>query len=239
MKVLSLETSSEICSVSIIENDKVLCDKTINNGYTHSQNLIPLLSDTLKDSNISLKDIDAFACDIGPGSFTGIRIGLSTIKAFRDVFDKPLIGVSSLEILAYSIKNNNTDFICSIIDAKNENVYYGIYQKLGNDLKQIHELKCDNINNLLQLLKSEEFNNKKIFFVGNASIIYKNMIEFELNNMSVFIDETTDLSSIIIGKIALKNLINSSYNSNEISPLYLKKSNAELEKEKSKNEFNN
>ena len=145
MKILSVETSGKVCAVALSENNNLIKEELIEDENTHSVKLMPLVDKLLNDTNMNIKDIDLFACDIGPGSFTGIRIGVSTIKAFIDVTDKKVVGVTSLEILAQNVKEDG--IICSLIDAKNENVYYGLFEKKENEYNQIEELKFDNINN--------------------------------------------------------------------------------------------
>ena len=106
MKILSIDTASNICGVSVLENKKLICNLDTNTGRTHSENLMPMIKNALEKSNLTLEDIQLISCDIGPGSFTGIRIGVATIKAFNDGLGIPCIGVSSLESLAYNIKND-------------------------------------------------------------------------------------------------------------------------------------
>ena len=85
MKILAIDTSSSICSTAILD-DEVLIDKNeLNNGRTHSENLMPLIDELLKRNNITVKDINLLACSVGPGSFTGIRIGVASIKAIAEV----------------------------------------------------------------------------------------------------------------------------------------------------------
>lgn len=88
MKILSIETSGKVCGVALAEDDKLIKEKIIEDENTHSVKLMPLLDELLKETNVKISDIDLFACDIGPGSFTGIRIGVSTVKAFLDVTNK-------------------------------------------------------------------------------------------------------------------------------------------------------
>lgn len=88
MKILSIETAGSICAVALSEDDKLIKEEILDDGNTHSVKLMPLLDKLLKETNTQISDIDLFACDIGPGSFTGIRIGVSTVKAFLDVTDK-------------------------------------------------------------------------------------------------------------------------------------------------------
>ena len=135
MKILGIETSSKVCAVALSENDKLIKEKILEDENTHSVKLMPLVDELLKETKTELKDIDLFSCDKGPGSFTGIRIGIATIKAFLDATNKKALGVSSLEILAYNSTNNG--IICSIIDARNNNVYCGFFERKDNIIKQI------------------------------------------------------------------------------------------------------
>lgn len=153
------------------------------------------------------------------GSFTGIRIGVSTIKAFLDVTNKKAVGVTSLEILAENVKEDGT--ICALIDAKNGNVYCGIFEKIENEYNQINDFKFDNINNIINFAKNI---NKKIIFVGDGSIAHKDMIKCELENAKVL--EENELNAINMGKIAFRKQ-EQAVDTNNLKPLYLRKSNAE------------
>ena len=119
MKILAVETSSKVCSVALAEDDKLIKEEILEDENTHSVKLMPLIDKLLSETNNKLEDVDLFAVDKGPGSFTGIRIGIATIKAFMDVTNKKGIGITSLETLAYNVKEDS--IICSLIDAKNEN----------------------------------------------------------------------------------------------------------------------
>ena len=90
MKILSIDTASDICGVSILDNNNLICNLDSNTGRTHSENLMPFIDLAFKKSNICLKDIDLLVCDKGPGSFTGIRIGIATVMAFKDSLNIPL-----------------------------------------------------------------------------------------------------------------------------------------------------
>ena len=153
------------------------------------------------------------------GSFTGIRIGVSTIKAFLDVTNKKVVGVTALEILAEGVEEDG--IVCSLIDAKNKNVYCGIFKKNQNECKQIEELKFDNINNIIKFVKNI---NEKIIFVGDGSIAHKDMIKCELENAKV-IEEST-LNARNIGKIAFRKK-EQAVDTNNLKPMYLRASNAE------------
>lgn len=223
MKILGIETSSKICAVALSEDNKLIKDKILEDENTHSVKLMPLVDELLKETKVDIKDIDLFACDKGPGSFTGIRIGIATIKAFVDVTNKNVIGITSLEALAYNVEQNG--IICSIIDAKNENVYCGFFERTGNEIKQIEDLQFENINKILKHAKELS---KKIIFVGNASEVYKDMIKSELNDKAIFIDdkEKNKLNARNIN-LAAFNKKEQAGDTNSLIPMYLRVSSAE------------
>lgn len=223
MKILAIDTSSKICSVSILEDCNVILEKHTNDERTHSQNLMPLIDELFKETNLSLDDINLLACCQGPGSFTGIRIGIATIKAFSDAKNIPVIGVTSLESLAYNIPD--TGLIVSLIDAKNDNVYYSLFSNNGKLYSKIGDYKSDSIQNILDDLSIYD---DKLIFVGDASIIHKEKIEQNIKN-PMFATESQNLqTSISIGKSAYNKFKNGiSGDSNSIYPIYLKKSQAE------------
>lgn len=222
MKILSIETAGKICAVALTEDNNLIREEILEDENTHSVKLMPLVDKLLKDTNTNINDIDLFACDIGPGSFTGIRIGVSTIKAFIDVTNKKAVGVTSLEVLAKNVAEDG--IICSLIDAKNSNAYCGLFERKENKYIQIEELKFDNINNIINLVKNK---NKKIIFVGNGSIAYKDMIESEIEEAIVILDEEKNkLNARNIGSIAFDKK-EEAVDTNNLKPVYLRKSSAE------------
>lgn len=218
MKILAIETSCDIASVSLLENTNLILELKDETPKSHSETLMPLIDKLLKQTKTLLKDIDLFAVDNGPGSFTGIRIGLSTIKAFCDITKKPCISVSSLEALEYTCDENG--IICAIIDAKHQNIYSGVFE---NHI-QIMDLSFENIEKLLQKLINLK---KKIFFVGNCGILYKDMIKSYLNENAIIL-ENNNASSKYVGITAYnKYKAGKTENSISLSALYLKRSSAE------------
>ena len=226
MKILSINTSSNICSVAILEDANLIKEITIDDANTHSVKLMPLIDELFCKTNLSISNIDLFACDKGPGSFTGIRIGISTIKAFCDVTLKPSVGISSLVSLAYS--SNYEGLICSLIDAKNDNVYYGLFEHKNGVYTQVGEFLADTIYNVTEILK---VCNKPVFFVGNGSTIYQDVLKSNLDKNAIIENNEAyiGLNAYHTGRAAFD-----AFSKNEIvpiSPLYLKKSNAERELE--------
>lgn len=230
MKILSIDTASNICGVSILEDTKLICTLDTNTGRTHSENLMPMIQEAFEKTNLSLKDIDLLVCDKGPGSFTGIRIGISTIKAFHDSLNIPCIGISSLESLAYNLKNNlNDKYVCSIIDCKNDNCYFALYENQNDTLETLIEPQAESISSALSILNSycsDTLENHSLCFVGDGSEIYQNEIKKVFSNAK-FADTTFNvLNSYSLGLAGLaKSNIFSDIQ--EVLPLYLKKPQAQ------------
>ena len=227
MKILSIDTASNICGVSILENDKLICNLDKDTGRTHSENLMPMIDEIFNKTNLTINDINLIICNIGPGSFTGIRIGVATTKAFSDSLNIPCIGVNSLESLAYNEKPNlnNGDIIFSIIDCKNENCYYSVYEFNDNQYKEIFPPKSDSINNLKILEK--ELNNKKIVFVGDGVEVYKNQLS-SIFSKAIF-SKNNFLNSYNLGLCGFDKYNNKDFN--EVMPLYLNKPQAQRQLE--------
>lgn len=228
MKILSIDTSSNICGVSILENENLLCKSDINTGTTHSENLMPIIESSFKKVNFSLKDINLIVCDKGPGSFTGIRIGISTAKAFSDSLNIPCIGVSSLECLAYNIELPG--LICSIIDCKNDNCYFALYELSNNQYIELIEPSAENIQTVIQKLSN--YKNSNITFVGDGVYIFKNILSENFEN-SIFGDKN-NIDSHLLGLAGL-NRFNSNLvintTSENLLPLYLRKPQAQRQLE--------
>ena len=127
MKILAVDTSSKVCSVIILDDNKILENLSNDDEKTHSVKLMPMIDKPFKITGLTLDDISLLACCIGPGPFTGVRIGIATIKSFADVKNIPVVGVTSLESLAYNVKDMaDNALVCSLIDAKHDNVYCGL-----------------------------------------------------------------------------------------------------------------
>ena len=229
MKILAVDTSSKNCSVAIVEVDEnknynIIAFENSDDEKTHSQKLMPIVDKVFKEHNLTLKDMDLLACCVGPGSFTGIRIGIATMKAFADVTNIKTVSVTSLESLSYNIEEDG--IIIPIIDCKNNNVYSAIFSKENNTYKQIGKNISDNIDNAISLYKANA-ENKNITFVGDGSILYKDLLTSRLSNKLIFSNKNIQ-SSISLAKCAYDKYLEGLYgDSNNLSPLYLRKSQAE------------
>lgn len=240
MKILAIDTSSKNAAVAILENQNTIIELNNDDEKTHSQKLMPMIDEAFIKSNMSLDDINLISCCLGPGSFTGVRIGIATAKAFSDSKNIPTFGVSSLEALAHNL--NQDGLICGLINANNGNVYAGIFEIVQNQTIKSKlsflSLKDSNGNISLNPLKTfiesdDELFNKysNISFIGDGAILYKELFKQLIFKKPYTIEvcEENISTGISIGKIGYTNYKNGNYgDSSFLSPIYLRKSQAEL-----------
>jgi len=127
LRVLAIDTSSVVATVAIMDDEKLIGEYVLNHKQTHSQKIMPMIEELLASSELRIQDIDVFAVASGPGSFTGLRIGAATMKGLAHAMNKPIIGVSTLDGLAFNLPYCNY-IISPIMDAKNEQVYNALYK---------------------------------------------------------------------------------------------------------------
>ena len=133
MKILCLDTSAKTAAAAIVEGDRILAESCVNVGLTHSQTVMPMLDGMLSSARISLEEIDLFAVSHGPGSFTGIRIGIGAVKGLAQGLNRPCFGVSTLEALAYNFHGLD-GFVCPVMDARCRQVYTALFCGRGETL---------------------------------------------------------------------------------------------------------
>lgn len=224
MKILGIDTSSMAASVAVIEDNKLICEYTINTKKTHSQKLMPMIENMLGLSDLNVREIDAIAVCEGPGSFTGLRIGMATAKAIAHVNDIPVIGVNSLEALAANM-NLCDKKICSILDAQRNQVYTGRYQYEGTKLVEIKEIGIQQIDELLEELAQS---GEQWILVGEAVYKYEDKIKeianIEIPAASNNVTKAGSLCSVAKVKFDEGKDI---FNCYTVNPLYIRKSQAE------------
>ena len=211
--ILSIETATTNCSVSISKEGKTLVLKEdYDKNYSHAERLHVYIDTVLKDAKISKNDIDAVAVSKGPGSYTGLRIGVSAAKGLCFALDKPLISVPTLDALAYQVKIDN-GVIISMLDARRMEVYSAIYD---SNYKQIRETQA-------QILDENSFSyyleNQKVYFIGNGVEKTKGLIH---HPNAVFIQNklpsANDMSFLGFNKYKISDTEDVAY----FEPYYLK-----------------
>ena len=211
--ILNIETSTKNCSVSIADKGEILAIKELNNGnYSHAEVLHPFIVDVLKEANLSSDKIDAVAVSKGPGSYTGLRIGVSAAKGLCFAFNKPLISIDTLTSLSHSISIEN-GFIVPMLDARRMEVYSAI---LDNSYKVIREIKAEIIG---ENSFAEYLNDSKVYFLGDGSAKCKEIIK---HKNAVFIDDkfpsAKEMAKLSYNKHKKNDIENVAY----FEPFYLK-----------------
>src|SRR5690625_2952307 len=196
---------------------------------SHSEKLVPMIKELLDNLNLRPKDIDLYGVALGPGSFTGLRIGVGTVKTLAHLFDKPIVGISTLEALAYNLPYNKT--IVPMIDARRNRVYTGIYTWQGEELKTLKEEEAIEIEKLFEILDDYE----DIVISGDGSQVYKDVIRENLGDrIKVATAGANICRASSICDLAKRNyergLVDDYY---KIAPEYLRPSQAERSLKKS------
>lgn len=154
MKILALETSAKAVSAAVTEDGKVLCSGYQDTGLTHSRTLMPIVEGILKNTGLSMADIDAVAVSAGPGSFTGIRIGVSAAKGLAFAADKPAVGVSTLAAMARNVAFSDGLVICAM-DARRSQIYNALFDAKDGTLTRLTPDRTISLEDLAQELRED------------------------------------------------------------------------------------
>lgn len=225
MKIFAVDTSSAVATAAIIDENKLICECVLNNKLTHSQTLMPMIDDVFKKSELTPSDIDVFAVSNGPGSFTGLRIGVTTVKGLAHATGKQVVGVNTLEALAYNLPF--CPYIISpIMDARREQVYNAFYRFENGKLKEIVEPRAVALSDCLtELQKCGE----KVVFLGDGVPVFKEKIKEALGENALFAPQTANAQRASAVAEAAKNKESIHYS--KLVPVYLRVSQAERELE--------
>ena len=174
MKILAFETSAKAASVAITDNGKLLGESYQNTGLTHSQTLMVMAEDLLKACNLSVKDVEAVAVAAGPGSFTGIRIGVAAAKGFAWGAELPCYGVSTLEAMARNLGIWN-GYVVPAMDARRSQVYTAVFHAEKGILSRVEEDMAISLAELGGKIKNYE---EPVFLVGDGAVLcYNTLLE--------------------------------------------------------------
>jgi len=215
VKILALESSGLVASVAIVEDDILIAEYTTNTKLTHSQTLLPMVDEIVKRTETDLHSLDAIAISAGPGSFTGLRIGAATAKGLCLALDKPLIAVPTMDAMIYGVGPTDK-LVVPIMDARRNQVY----TKLGDltTAMDMHEL-------ITELNKQ----GRKVLFLGDGVPVYRNQIEEELRVQCAFLPACLNRQRASV--VASLAMTLEPMNADDFAPEYLRKSQAEREKE--------
>lgn len=170
MKILGIDTSTPIGSVALIDGENIVAEHTLNIVQAHSSRLMPAIDTVLKWGDITPNDLDGCVVGIGPGSFTGIRIGVATAKSLCYAVDKPIVGVSTLEAIAYNLRWTN-GIVCPILDARRREIYGGVFHG-GAEWQRLTDDLCLPVAAFLDELDNHISPDSIITFVGDGLASY-------------------------------------------------------------------
>ena len=223
MKILALDTATTSCSVAVTNDGSLCAEMTLRKNQTHSRHLMATIDSVLEKAGCSVGDLDGFAVTIGPGSFTGLRIGISTIKGLALAADKPVVGISSLESLALQSADRSL-LICPMLDARKAEVYCATY-RFSDDRPVVKAPACN--------ARPEEFVpeiKEPCVFIGSGAQLYRHKIEKILGEMAHFAprgQNTIRASSIAF--LSAERFKRCTFDDvAHLTPQYIRKSDAEL-----------
>lgn len=180
MRVLAIDTSNFVLGIAIVEEEKVIGEVVTNLQKNHSVRVMPAIEQLMKECGVKPKELDRIVVAMGPGSYTGVRIGVTIAKSLAWSLEIPLVGVSSLEVVAANGRHFN-GYISPIFDARRGQVYTGLYEFVGQTLTCVEE---DKIILLSDWLGELEKRAKPALFIGNDLVIHKEQIETDLKQFA-------------------------------------------------------
>jgi tRNA threonylcarbamoyladenosine biosynthesis protein TsaB len=223
MIILAVDTATTSCSVAIIDKKSVLAEVALLRKETHSKHLMDMIHGAIGFSGLKFSDLDGFAVVRGPGSFTGLRIGIATVKGLAAGLKKPLVGISSLEALAMQT-SNSPYLICPLLDAHRGEVYFSRYRFLEGRLKEeLEEQVCAPENVMRDI-------NEPCIFVGNGTLLYQKMLSEMMGDSAFFapIPQNT-IKASTVAFLSLNKFQNKDTDDiDRFIPHYIRKSDAEL-----------
>lgn len=223
MNILAIEASGMVAGCSIINDGKVISSVMLNGKLEHAKTLMKLIDQCIKNSSISINDINYIAVSKGPGSFTGLRIAMSTAKGIARGIGAEIIGVSTLESLAYNMNSNQ--YIVPIIDARREQVYMAMYKWDSGELNEIIAPNILSVDDLIVVLK--KYND--ILFLGDGIEKYKSKISSNIESFNIALPHLSIQNAESTAIAAYYKLIKGDDYDDNI--MYLIKSQAERERE--------
>jgi len=233
MRVIGLDSATQVASVAVVEDDKLLAELTFNLKKNHSERLMPMLAFMLEEIDMTLDDITGFAVAVGPGSFTGLRIGLATIKGLAYVKDKPVLAVPTLDGLAANLEGCQ-GIICPILNARKNEVYTALYRWEGNRHRRLTKYMAIGLAALAKIIAKE---GEMVTFLGDGVPVYRETLEDLIPQACFATSSNSICRGAHIARLGLDKLKQgqvSDYFS--LEPIYIRESEAEVKwREKKQN----
>jgi tRNA threonylcarbamoyladenosine biosynthesis protein TsaB len=246
MKILAIETSTMLGGIAIVDDlSGMIAEVRLNVKSTHSERLMTEIDHALKQAGLKVSEIDVFAVSIGPGSFTGLRIGLSTVKGISYVSGKPVVTVPTLEALAWNFPYCRYP-VCTMLDARKKEVYSALFKWENEDFIRVIDDVSIRVDRLLGRINEnspllppigkrgkKRFSDEKIVFTGEGSLIYRDKITEVMGDRAIFATADKMVPSPANVAIIGINKARKGEFSEPVSlvPFYLRKSEAEIKRD--------
>lgn len=221
--ILCLETSTAVCSVALVENGKVIALRESLDGQNHAEKITIFIDEVMKEANVSYRDLDAVATSMGPGSYTGLRIGVSTAKGLCYAMEKPLIAVDTLAAMAYGFKDaetqrrrdaESTDILCPMIDARRMEVYSAFFNEKLEKVSETNAIVIDE-NSFMDIKQ-----NNHLYLFGDGADKLASLFE---NDDNITVVEKFHCSAAYMAELADKAFKNNDFvDTAYFEPFYLK-----------------
>ena len=226
MKILAVDTSATAASVAVAAENKLIGEFSINTALTHSQTLMPMVDELLKNTGLSVIDIGAVAVNAGPGSFTGVRIGVAAVKGIAFPKNLHCVSVSTLESMAYNMLGNDC-IVCSVMDARCSQVYNALFRVKGCTVTRMTDDRALSLTDLKNELQNI---NEKVVLVGDGAVLCSKFLGEELENIMLapFNNRIQTASSVVYA--AFEKINNGeTVKADELMPVYLRLPQAQRE----------
>lgn len=227
MRILALDSSAVSASVAVVDGLKLLGEGFVNTRLTHSQTLMPMVQQVLTCAQIPLSSMDVFAVTVGPGSFTGVRIAASCIQGMAMAQNKPCVGVSTLEAIAYSLTDLE-GVICAVMDARRQQVYNACFENHGGILTRLTPDRALSIDHLAQECQAYQ---KPVYLAGDGAVLCYESAAFRgLADVRLPAEPLRFQRGYGVARAALESLQHKpAVDAGELVPVYLRPPQAERE----------
>jgi len=246
MKILAIETSTMLGGIAIMDDlSGLIAEVRLNVKSTHSERLMTEIAHVLKQAELKVSDIDVFAIAIGPGSFTGLRIGLSAAKGFSYATGKPIVSVPTLEALAWNFPYCRHP-VCTLLDARKKEVYAALFKWEDGGFIRLRDEVSIKVDKLLGRINESNpplppfskggeggFSDKRVVFTGEGAILYRDKIIEVMGNKAIFASpEKIVPSPANVASIGIKKAIKGEFSEPvSLVPFYIRRSEAELKRD--------
>ncbi|MBI5234528.1 MAG: tRNA (adenosine(37)-N6)-threonylcarbamoyltransferase complex dimerization subunit type 1 TsaB [Deltaproteobacteria bacterium] len=227
MHILAFDTATSSGAVAVVRDNTVLAQWQGAREGAHAVTLMPAVDSVLKEAGLRIADIDCFAVGVGPGSFTGLRIGISAVKGLSWTLDKKVVAVSSLKAIAMNLKEESA-LICPILDAKKKEVYTSLYRFKDDEMETLMHETVIKPSELFSMIKSG-FGPRDVVFIGEGLDVYKDLLEREIEGARLGPEALWQVSAVNIAALAMSDM-EKAVLPWQISPKYLRKSEAETKR---------